>query len=115
MSLENKLPIELCNVVYQYSKDRDSDKYSETGLIFKKFMKSIISDFNQTNDVNLENDEPETIRDIFFELFIIEDKTSMKDFDAVTSYVRQSSVDFQLMYFVVYNYNYHNRNESRKL
>ncbi len=109
MTLENKIPIELCNIVYQYSKDRDTDKYSKTGLIFKKFMKSIISDFNQRYDLNLENDEPETIRDVFFELCIIDYKISIKDFDAVTSFVRQSSMDFQLMYFVVYNYNYHNR------
>jgi len=43
MSIESKLPLELCNIVYEYSKDKDSHKSSPSGLIMKHFIKLAVS------------------------------------------------------------------------
>jgi len=88
MPIENKLPLELCNIVYQYSKDKDSHKYSETGLIFKKFMNSGIFDMSE-DEIDEEFDG-----------------------DILSASVRLSCDDFKLKWFFVYNYNYSLRRQT---
>ena len=62
MSIENKLPLELCDIVYQYSRTKHSQMSSPAGLIMKHFIKIAVSpECCDTGYCDIINHDDETI------------------------------------------------------